>query len=208
MGNAGLLKTGGGTLILTGANTYTGTTTVATGTLQASSTSLPTDIVVNGCARLRPAGRWGVRHALSGAGPVTKQNSGTLALTGNNSGYTGPITIAAGAISIDSGARLGGGTAPLTLNGGTLRASANITATPISRLINVGTGANPATGAIDTNGFNVTLNGGSATVPQITLPDGSTFIKKGNGELTFLTNAFSHPSGRFRTEPSRLTAGL
>ena len=108
-------------------------------------------------------------------------------------------------------ARLGGGNAPLTLNGGTLRASANITATPLSRLISVGTGANPATGAIDTNGFNVTLNGGTATVPQISIPDGSTFIKKGLGELAFTTNAFSHasgfPNGTVEVDAGTLTLG-
>ena len=46
-GTGSLTKSGTGTVILSGANTYTGGTTVAAGTLQGDTTSLQGDIVDN-----------------------------------------------------------------------------------------------------------------------------------------------------------------
>ena len=92
-GSGNLVQSGSGTLMLTSANTYTGTTTVSNGTL-----------LVNG--------------SLTGGGAVTVMN-GMLAGTGS---ITGPVTVQSGAAlspGIGSG-YIGNLTVngPVTLNGG------------------------------------------------------------------------------------------
>jgi fibronectin-binding autotransporter adhesin len=183
-----LTKTGAGTLILTGPNSFSGTTTISSGKLQASTANLPTDIVINGTLIFDQAIDGTFSHSLlSGGGSLIKQNVGTLTLTGTNTGYTGPVTINGGSIRVDSDARLGGpvdAPATLTLNGGTLAASAGFSSV---RGISVGDMNNPsATGALDTAGFTVTLNGSTSSTSQINLNNGGTFIKKGAGELVLL----------------------
>ena len=190
-GSAPLSKSGAGTLILSGPNSFSGTLTVASGTLQAAAASLPTDIVVNGSLVFDQAVDGAYSHNLSGAGAIVKRNSGTLSLGGTNTGFNGPITIKAGAIGIDSDARLGAATLTLT-TGGTLRALADMTTTPITRTIDVGDGLTTTTGSLDTNGFHVILAG---TAGQVVLTQASTFIKKGPGDLEIKSGGFTHPSG-------------
>jgi fibronectin-binding autotransporter adhesin len=200
-----LTKTGAGTIVLTGANSYSGTTTISSGKLQASAANLPTDIINNGTLIFDQAIDGTFSHnLLSGGGSLIKQNVGTLTLTGTNTGYTGPVTINGGSIRVDSDARLGGpvdAPATLTLNGGTLTASAGFSSV---RAISVGdTNTSNATGALDTAGFTVTLNGSTSSTSQINLNNGGTFIKKGAGELVLLgastdtstTSVISHSPG-------------
>src|SRR5581483_7117379 len=54
---------------------------------------------------------------ISGTGSLTKQNAGTLILTGANS-YAGGTTITAGTLFVGPGAAIGSG--PVRLSGGTL----------------------------------------------------------------------------------------
>ena len=55
---------------------------------------------------------------LSGTGSLTKLGPGALSLSGNNSGYSGSINLAAGQLNINSASALG--TGPLTISGGTI----------------------------------------------------------------------------------------
>ena len=100
-GSGGLNQVDAGTLILTGTNSYTGTTVVTTGTLQGNSASLPTNIMLNSGGNLtldQPSGPIGTfGNVISGTGSVTKTGLGTIALTGANS-YSGGTTISAGAL--------------------------------------------------------------------------------------------------------------
>jgi autotransporter-associated beta strand protein/T5SS/PEP-CTERM-associated repeat protein len=149
----GLTKVGDGFLTLTGANTYTGDTTVNVGTLvQGASGAIPTgpgfgNVVVNGGATT--AGTFDINgldtniNGLSGAagavaGMVTNNNPGTaVTLTVGNADasatFNGAITDGAGTLNLT---KIGAGTqtlagvntytGPTLVNAGTLKVSGSI----------------------------------------------------------------------------------
>ena len=94
---AGALEVGGdyslmGTLVLSGANTYTGGTRVNTGALQVSTDgSLGTGPVQNSATLVfDSAAALDVANPVSGAGTLVQQGAGTLKLSGTAS-YAGPL---------------------------------------------------------------------------------------------------------------------
>ncbi len=106
--NVAVTKTGSGTLTIAGACDYTGTTTIAAGTLQINnSVSLLGDIVNNGALVFNRSDAYTWNGVISGGGSLTKNNTGTLTLTAANT-YTGRTTINAGTVAFESGA-FGGG---------------------------------------------------------------------------------------------------
>jgi autotransporter-associated beta strand protein len=131
-----LTKTGVGTLILTGANNYTGGTTVTTGRLQGDSASLQGAIVNNAGVVFDQATTGTYAGAMSGTGRLIKTGAGTLIMTGANT-YGGNTDVTAGtlnvtgslapasAVSVAGGAILGGSGsvgATSVASGGTLSA--------------------------------------------------------------------------------------
>ena len=97
-GSAQLEKTDAGTLVLSGANTYTGGTLVSGGTLQGTTTSLRGDIVANNSTVAFVQDTAGsFAGTLSGTGSLRKAGSGTLTLTGAHA-YAGGTTIEAGTL--------------------------------------------------------------------------------------------------------------
>ncbi|MDC0598319.1 autotransporter domain-containing protein [Gammaproteobacteria bacterium] len=119
-----LTKTGAGTLTLTGANTYSGGTTISAGTVQVSADNqLGSGTLTMNGGTLRNTGFYGESNAailstgttstidnsdhllysgvISGDGNLHKTGASILALTGNNT-YTGTTTISAGTIQIGS----------------------------------------------------------------------------------------------------------
>ena len=99
-GNAGnwrLTKTGDGTLTLTGANTYSGGTTVSAGILQGNTTSLQGNITDNAQLIFDQASNGTYGGIVSGTGSLTKAGNGTLTLTGANT-YIGGTTVSAGTL--------------------------------------------------------------------------------------------------------------
>ena len=168
-GGGAVIKDGAGTLILTGANTYTGGTTVTGGTLQGNTTSLQGNIVNNATVVFDQASTGTYAGDLSGTGGVTKQGVCTLTLTGNNT-FGGGLAINQGILAAANVTSLGGGT--LSFNGGTLQALGTLGLTnPIT--------LNSGGGTIDTNGNNVIASGVISGAGGLT--------KIGNGILNFQT---------------------
>ncbi|WP_395397577.1 autotransporter outer membrane beta-barrel domain-containing protein [Novosphingobium sp. BL-8A] len=130
-GDTQVVKTDAGTLILSGANTYTGGTLIDGGTVQiaadanlgaaagavtldggtlATSANLASnrEIQLAGAGSISAANAttFTLNGTVTGTGALTKAGLGTLVLTGDNSDYTGAATVAAGTLAVDG--RLGG----------------------------------------------------------------------------------------------------
>jgi autotransporter-associated beta strand protein len=142
-----LSKTGAGTLILTGTNTYTGGTAIGAGVLNVNSDSALGNasggIVFGGGTLQTAASITSARTiilvgngtfdtngfnstfsgTISGVGGLVKQGAGTLFLTGANS-YSGGTSLEGGILNINNDAALGSG--GITLEGGTLQTGASI----------------------------------------------------------------------------------
>ncbi len=96
-GTGSLTKTGVGVLTLTGANSYSGGTTVSAGTLQGSTTSLQGNILNNGALVFDQSIAGSFAGLVSGTGSLTKTGAGMLTLTGANT-YSGGTTVSAGTL--------------------------------------------------------------------------------------------------------------
>lgn len=130
-GNTTLSKVGPGTLILGGANTYTGATTVFAGTLQiAGDGSIGSSLTINNAARLSLTG-----GAVTLSKPLTFDLGGAnpTGISGGVNGTanftlivpTGTTATVSSAINISSGSqlKLGGGTLKLTNSGANVLAN-------------------------------------------------------------------------------------
>src|SRR5262249_51495569 len=91
-GATNLTKAGTGTFTLTGDSTYTGTTTISTGTLQigngGTTGSVAGNITNNSALVFNRSGTLTYGGAISGTGSMTKSGASTLVLT-ENSTYSG-----------------------------------------------------------------------------------------------------------------------
>ena len=94
-----LVKVGSGTLTLTGANTYSGGTTVSAGTLQGTTTSLQGAIANNASVVFDQATSGTYAGVMSGTGGLTTQGGGAVTFSGTNT-YSGPTTINSGAFNV------------------------------------------------------------------------------------------------------------
>ena len=152
-----LAKHGNGTLILSGANSYTGTTTINGGTLQlgngGASGNLGTGAVTNhGTLAFNRSDTMTVANDISGAGALLQSGTGKTVLTGNNS-YQGTTTINSGTLQVGNGGTSGNLGAGAVTNSGSLvfnRSDALTVGNDISgtgSLTHVGTGVTTLTGS-------------------------------------------------------------
>ena len=106
----GLTKNGAGELSLTGNNTYSGTTTIAAGTLHigdgGTTGSVTGNIVDHGALILDRSDDVTYTGVLSGEGSFRKLGGSALHLTGDSSAFTGTTEVAAGTLQLDG--KLGG----------------------------------------------------------------------------------------------------
>lgn len=120
-GTGTINQIGVGTTALTAANTYTGTTTISSGSLQignASATgSLGSGGVINNAnLTFNRSNAMTVSNAISGTGTINQIGAGTTALTAENT-YTGTTTISAGGLQIGDASTTGSlGTGGVTNN--------------------------------------------------------------------------------------------
>jgi autotransporter-associated beta strand protein len=112
-GDAAFTKSGTGTMILSGANTYTGGTTISGGTLQVgaggSSGSIVGDVSNGATLAFDRAGTYDFGGVISGTGSVIKRGSGTLTLSGDNT-FLGGVTLHEGTLRLATDTAAGSGT--------------------------------------------------------------------------------------------------
>ena len=191
-----VVKNGGGTLILTAANTYTGATTIAAGTLVLSgggSIAASSGVASNGTLDISGTTSGASITTLSGAGTValggqslTITNASTtfagiLADGGINAGTGGSLTIAAGTQTLTGINTYTGGTvintgATLALSGtGGIAASSGVYANGAFDISGTTSGASVATlsgvGMVALGGQTLTISNASTTFSGV-LTDG------------------------------------
>ena len=208
-GSRGYFKTGAGTLLLSGTNTYTGYTNIdagkvqVTGTLSSSTTvdnegvfdvdSTNTVASVFGSGNVELASgitlttgdtnNRTISGVVSGAGNLVKTGSGTLTLSGTNT-YTGTTTISTGTLTVSG--LLGSGThSSNIINNSTL----NYTSSSNQNLSGVISG----TGLLTQNGS------GTLTLSDLNTYSGTTTINSGTISISLDTG--------LGTAPGSATAG-
>lgn len=202
---ATLTKGGSSTLVLTFANTYTGATTVTGGTLQVgngnsgdlagtsgvtvsggnfainlpdgSTFALGVNLSAAGTLmKTIQSGTTTLTGAISGAGGLTQSGTGTTILP-NAESYTGPTTVSAGTLQIDTslaaGSTVNVGAAGTLTGAGTVLGKATMTG---NGTINFGSGGN-IVGALGVTGGNWS---GTGTVGGLVTSSAGTFNLTGN----------------------------
>jgi autotransporter-associated beta strand protein len=117
-----LEKTGAGTLVLTGSNSYGGPTTISAGTLVANTANLPGDVDIRGTLRFVQPTDAGYAGRISGNGQWIKEGTGTLSYSGDGTAFIGATQVAAGTLVVNQG--LGGSIA--VASGATLTGSGQV----------------------------------------------------------------------------------
>ena len=111
LGNGSLVKTGSGTVFVTGSNSYAGGTDIQQGAIRVTDVSFLGSgaiTVQQGAALdLAIAGQQTLNQTIAGAGLLRKSDTGDLTLLGN--GLTGGVDITGGRVIVNTSAALGGG---------------------------------------------------------------------------------------------------
>ncbi|MEY2509251.1 MAG: fibronectin-binding autotransporter adhesin [Verrucomicrobiota bacterium] len=203
-----LLRTnGGGTVVLSGVNTYAGGTSIDGGTLSISQSAnlganaggltinAGTLAVTSGFSTNRvftlsdiasaflinPAQTLTITSAIGGTGALNKNGTGTLTLSGANT-YSGGSIINSGTVIISSNGNLGVAASAATINAATLEIAATFTST---RNFTLGSGA--STVQVDPT-FTLTANGIFSGTGTLNKTGTGTLVLGGANTYTGATN--------------------
>jgi autotransporter-associated beta strand protein len=188
-GSGTLTQLGAGKTILTSDNTYTGTTTISSGTLQIgtggtigsiSSTSAITD---NGSLIINRSDALTLSQNISGSGSLTQAGSGTTTLLGANS--YGATNISAGTLQIGNGGTTGTLGTGAVVNNGTLKLNRSTTLAIANAISGTGGITQLGSGTSTLSGNNTYT--GATNVNAGTLQAGS-LTAFGNGDLVTVSS--------------------
>ncbi|ECV4141609.1 AIDA autotransporter-like protein ShdA [Salmonella enterica subsp. enterica serovar Kentucky] len=225
-GSGQVVKSGDDTLTLSGANSYTGGTTISGGTLVATNVdALGTGDVTNSSTlELNTGGTFD--NAISGSGQVVKSGDETLTLSGSNT-YTGGTLISGGTLVATNGDALGtgdvtdnatlelntGGTFDNVISGSTLVAtsvealgSGDVTDNAVLELNTGGTFDNAISGSgqvVKSGDKTLTLSGANSYTGGTTISGGTLVASNvealGSGDIDNYASLQLNASGQFVT---------
>ncbi|HAF2713997.1 TPA: fibronectin-binding autotransporter adhesin ShdA [Salmonella enterica] len=203
-GEGQIVKSGSDELIVTGANDYSGGTTISGGTLTADhADSLGTGTIANN--GVLQVGEGELKNTLSGTGSLVKTGTGELALNGDND-YSGGTTIDDGVLIADNADLLGTGA---VANSGVLKVGEGELENTLSgtgSLVKTGTGELTLSGDND-------YSGGTTIDDGVLIADNADSLGTGavanNGELQVgegeLENTLSGSGSLVKTGTGELT---
>jgi autotransporter-associated beta strand protein len=126
----GWIKSGAGTLLLSGVNTNTGPVTISAGTLliggagELDNGSYAANIINNGLFNYNSSAAQALSGVISGTGALTQSGSGTLTLSGANT-YSGNTIIAGGTLALATAGSIASTRSISISNSATLNVSAS-----------------------------------------------------------------------------------
>ena len=178
--NGILTKSGAGSLVLAGTNTYDGETIISAGTLEVQGTlgngNYSGNITNSATMSINSSSNQTLSGTISGSGVLSKNGSGTLTLTGTNT-YSGQTTIEGGTVVASNSSSLGATPGSVTstnivLNNGTLQTTNSFSIGSNKGITVVGSG-----GTINTDASTTFTYGG-------VISSNGTLTKTGDGTLT------------------------
>lgn len=172
VGSGSVVKTGTGSVGLTGANTYSGGTTVSDGILLVTTSSLPGDVVNNATLQFNQNGRGTYTGVISGTGGVVKTGTGAAGLSGANT-YTGGTTVSEGTLVVTSASLPGD-----VVNNAIIQFNQNGNGTYAAVITGTGSLLKTGTGNLGLTGLNnysggTTISEGKLFVTTASLPTGA-----------------------------------
>jgi autotransporter-associated beta strand protein len=174
-GTAGLIKSGAGALVLTGANTVDGAVTITGGTLQIGSDgalgNAANDIANNGTLKTTSNIALGAGRDITGSGTLDIADGTTLTVNGVTS--TSGLTLANTGTLAFNNAASNPGNLTTTYTSGTARVTGNLNLGATDKIVNVAGG-----GALEVAG-SVSLTTGAGT--ELTKEGAGTLILSGSG---------------------------